>query len=133
MFFEKPINLALCCRQTYVDRERAPQYALRYREAVALKGVPKDSSGRLRLLLRTIPRETLARGAKQRNGRFDKSAPVGTRIELPKFRGLNGEWQTAITLPEEVRGLAAGVVDEDGDFVGGAHGFVSHGSAAMAS
>ena len=32
------------------------------------------------------------------------AAPVGTRIELPKFRGPNGEWQTAITLPEEVRG-----------------------------
>jgi len=30
--------------------------------------------------------------------------PFGTRIELPQFRDLNGRWQTAITLPEEVRG-----------------------------
>ena len=30
--------------------------------------------------------------------------PIGTRIELPQFRNLNGRWQTAITLPEEVRG-----------------------------
>jgi stage V sporulation protein G len=29
---------------------------------------------------------------------------TGTRIELPRFRGLNGQWQTAITIPEEVRG-----------------------------
>jgi stage V sporulation protein G len=29
---------------------------------------------------------------------------VGTRIELPLFRDTNGRWQTAITLPEEVRG-----------------------------
>jgi len=29
---------------------------------------------------------------------------AGTRIELPQFRDLNGRWQTAITLPEEVRG-----------------------------
>ena len=29
---------------------------------------------------------------------------VGTRIELPQFRDTNGRWQTAITLPEEVRG-----------------------------
>jgi stage V sporulation protein G len=33
-----------------------------------------------------------------------RDAPVGTRIELPKFRDLNGRWQTAITLPEVVRG-----------------------------
>jgi stage V sporulation protein G len=30
--------------------------------------------------------------------------PVGTRIELPQYRDPNGRWQTAITLPEEVRG-----------------------------
>jgi stage V sporulation protein G len=36
--------------------------------------------------------------------------PVGTRIELSKFRGLNGEWQTAITLPEEVRGAMGDIV-----------------------
>jgi stage V sporulation protein G len=30
--------------------------------------------------------------------------PVGTRIELPQYRNPNGRWQTAITLPEEVRG-----------------------------
>lgn len=30
--------------------------------------------------------------------------PIGTRIELPQFRDLNGRWQAAITLPEEVRG-----------------------------
>jgi stage V sporulation protein G len=42
-----------------------------------------------------------------------RDAPVGTRIELPKFRGLNGEWQTAITLPEEVRGpIGDAVLDE---------------------
>ena len=29
---------------------------------------------------------------------------IGTRIELLQFRDLNGRWQTAITLPEEVRG-----------------------------
>ena len=29
--------------------------------------------------------------------------PIGTRIELPQYRDLNGRWQTAITLPEEVR------------------------------
>ena len=39
--------------------------------------------------------------------------PLGTRIELPKFRGPNGEWQTAITLPEEVRGpIGDAVLDE---------------------
>jgi stage V sporulation protein G len=42
-----------------------------------------------------------------------RDAPVGTRIELPKFRGLNGKWQTAITLPEEVRGpIGDAVLDE---------------------
>jgi len=30
--------------------------------------------------------------------------PIGTRIELPQFRHPNGRWQTAIALPEEVRG-----------------------------
>jgi stage V sporulation protein G len=29
---------------------------------------------------------------------------TGTRIELPQFRDPNGRWQTAIILPEEVRG-----------------------------
>jgi stage V sporulation protein G len=29
--------------------------------------------------------------------------PAGTRIELPQFRDANGQWQTAISLPEEVR------------------------------
>src|SRR5205807_504905 len=39
--------------------------------------------------------------------------PVSTRIELPKFRGVNGEWQTAIILPEEVRGpIGDAVLDE---------------------
>jgi hypothetical protein len=42
-----------------------------------------------------------------------RDAPIGTRIELPKFRGLNGEWQTAITLPEDVHGpIGAAVLDE---------------------
>jgi stage V sporulation protein G len=42
-----------------------------------------------------------------------RDAPVGTRIELPKYRGLNGEWQTAIKLPEEVRGpIGDAVLDE---------------------
>src|SRR6202162_4130884 len=36
--------------------------------------------------------------------------PIGTRIELPQFRDLNGRWQTAITLPEEVRGSIADAV-----------------------
>jgi len=40
-------------------------------------------------------------------------APIGRRIELPKFRGLNGEWQTARTLPEQVRGpIGDAVLDE---------------------
>jgi stage V sporulation protein G len=30
--------------------------------------------------------------------------PIGTRIELPQFRDETGRWQTAIILPEEVRG-----------------------------
>jgi stage V sporulation protein G len=39
--------------------------------------------------------------------------PIGTRIELPQFRDLNGRWQTAITLPEEVRGpIGDAVLDE---------------------
>jgi len=38
---------------------------------------------------------------------------TGTQIELPKFRGLNGEWQAAIILPEEVRGpIGDAVLDE---------------------
>jgi stage V sporulation protein G len=36
--------------------------------------------------------------------------PVGTRIELPKFRDGNGVWRTAITLPEEVRGPMGDIV-----------------------
>src|SRR5882757_6541672 len=40
-------------------------------------------------------------------------APVSTRIELPKFRAPNGEWQTAIILPEEVRGSVAEAVLEE--------------------
>ena len=36
--------------------------------------------------------------------------PVGTRIELPQFRDTSGRWQTAITLPEEVRGPIGDVV-----------------------
>src|SRR5712691_8154748 len=36
--------------------------------------------------------------------------PIGTRIELPQFRDLNGRWQPAITLPEEVRGPIGGAV-----------------------
>jgi stage V sporulation protein G len=39
--------------------------------------------------------------------------PVGTRIELPQFRDTNGRWQTAITLPEEIRGpIGDAVLDE---------------------
>ena len=41
------------------------------------------------------------------------AAPVGTRIELPKYRGLNGQWQTAIALPEEIREpIGDAVLDE---------------------
>ncbi|KIL96880.1 MAG: hypothetical protein HY055_14385 [Magnetospirillum sp.] len=33
-----------------------------------------------------------------------------TEIALPRYRAPNGEWQTAITLPEEVREPMANVV-----------------------
>jgi stage V sporulation protein G len=41
------------------------------------------------------------------------AAPVGTRIELPQYRGPNGQWQTAIALPEEIREpIGDAVLDE---------------------
>jgi len=30
--------------------------------------------------------------------------PIGTKIELPKFRASTGEWQTAISLPDDLHG-----------------------------
>jgi stage V sporulation protein G len=36
--------------------------------------------------------------------------PVGTRIELPKFRDANGLLRTAVVLPEEVRGPMGDII-----------------------
>ena len=36
--------------------------------------------------------------------------PVGTRIELPKFRDANGLLRAAVVLPEEVRGPMGDIV-----------------------
>jgi stage V sporulation protein G len=36
--------------------------------------------------------------------------PVGTRIELPKFRDANGLLRTAVVLPEEVRAPMGDIV-----------------------
>jgi stage V sporulation protein G len=36
--------------------------------------------------------------------------PVGTRIELPKFRDTNGLLRTAVVLPEEVRAPMGDIV-----------------------
>jgi stage V sporulation protein G len=36
--------------------------------------------------------------------------PVGTRIELPKFRDANGLLRTAVVLPEEVRAPMGNIV-----------------------
>ena len=39
-----------------------------------------------------------------------RADPVGTRIELPKFRDASGFMRTAIILPEELRGPIADIV-----------------------
>jgi len=36
--------------------------------------------------------------------------PIGTKIELPKFRAATGEWQTAISLPDDLRGPIGDIV-----------------------
>jgi stage V sporulation protein G len=36
--------------------------------------------------------------------------PIGTKIELPKFRASTGEWQTAICLPDDLHGPIGDIV-----------------------
>jgi stage V sporulation protein G len=39
--------------------------------------------------------------------------PIGTRIDLPMFRGENGAWRHAITLPDEINGpIGRAVLDQ---------------------
>jgi stage V sporulation protein G len=38
--------------------------------------------------------------------------PIGTTIELPKFRAATGEWQTAISLPDDLHGPIGDIVRE---------------------